>query len=427
MGRVFTEKVVERMQYPSPNQPAAVKLINRAGRVFSKLGLSMPQLVPTKRLIDLSIKNTGLNDFGDESFFLALEKLAQALENEANLSQIGRITAHRLLLDGLILRLKLTDYRKHRPEISEQKIVRPLFVVGLPRTGTTILYELLSQDPAHRAPSSWEVAQPVPPARRETFYTDPRIAEVDKDVSKIEMLAPGFQAIHAMGATLPQECVALLAPHFISDQFGVSFYIPEYRHWTLKEDMTPSYQWHYKFLQHLQVDYMERRWVLKTPSHLAYLNALIKQYPDAAIIQTHRAPMEVLGSISSLSCTLHSAFSDHIDVIATGQAEVDYFSEMLRMGMEQRAAMLDEDSRFFDVQFEDIISNPIRIIEDLYEHFGFEFSDEVRRSMQKYLDKRPRDKHGEHKYTLEKFGISEQQHGSLFTDYSNRFGFESTS
>jgi len=114
-------------------------------------------------------------------------------------------------------------------------------------------------------------------------------------------------------------------------------------------------------------------------------------------------------------------------VIATGQAEVDYFSEMLRMGMEQRAAMLDEDSRFFDVQFEDIISNPIRIIEDLYEHFGFEFSDEVRQSMQKYLDKRPRDKHGEHQYTLEKFGISEQQHGSLFTDYSNRFGFESTS
>ncbi len=409
------------MQYPSPDQPVAIKLINRLGRGLKKLGIEKPPLLPTDTIIRQAKKQTGLNDFGDESFTPALEKLAQSLEMEARLSQLGRFAVYGMLLDNLKLRLRLTEYRKQRPEIALQQITRPLFVVGLPRTGTTILYELLAQDPAHRSPSTWEVAQPIPPAQRQTFHTDPRIAEVEKSVAKMELLAPGFQSIHAMGATLPQECVALLAPHFISDQFGVSFHIPEYRHWTLKQDMTAAYQWHQQFLQHMQVDYMERRWVLKTPPHLAYLDTLIQQYPDAAIVQTHRAPMDVLGSISSLSCTLHSAFSDTIDPVATAQAEVDYFSEMLRLGMAQRAAMADEDSRFFDVQFNDIVSDPIKVIEKLYAHFDFDFSDKVRLAMQDYLNNRPRDKHGEHHYTLEKFGLSQQQHGPLFANYCKRF------
>ena len=399
----------------------AIKLTNRIGRVLKTMGIERPRLLPSESLIREAKKHTGLSDFGDESFIPALEKLAVSLEQEARLSQLGRIAVHGMLLDNLKLRLRLTEYRKQRPEVAQQQITRPLFVLGLPRTGTTILYELLAQDRAHRAPSTWEVAQPIPPAQRDSYYTDTRIAEVEKSVSKMELLAPGFQAIHAMGAQLPQECVTLLAPHFISDQFGVSFYIPEYRHWTLAQDMTAAYQWHKQFLQHLQVDYKAQRWVLKTPPHLAYLDTLIKQYPDAAIVQTHRAPMDVLASISSLSCTLHSAFSDDIDPVAIAQAEADYFSEMLRLGMEQRTDMPDEDNRIFDVQFDDIIADPIQVIENLYNHFGFEFSNAVRGAMQDYLDKRPRDKHGEHHYTLEKFGLSRHQHGPLFNDYCKRF------
>ena len=409
------------MTYPSPYQPKAIKFVNRMGRGLKKIGIERPSLLPSGTIISKAKKQTGLSDFGDDSFIPALEKLAVSLETEARLSQLGRIAVYGMLLDNLKLRLSLTEYRKHRPEVALQKIRQPLFVLGLPRTGTTILYELLAQDPAHRAPSTWEVAKPIPPAIRQTFHTDPRIAEVEESVKKMELLAPGFQAIHAMGAELPQECVTLLAPHFISDQFGVSFYIPEYRHWTLEQDMTAAYQWHKAFLQHMQVDYMEQRWVLKTPPHLAYLDTLINQYPDAAIVQTHRTPMDVLGSVSSLSCTLHSAFSDHIDPIAIGQAEAEYFSKMLRLGMQQRDAIADEESRIFDVQFKDIISDPISVIEKLYGHFGFEFSEKVRVAMQSYLNNRPRDKHGEHDYTLEKFGLSQMQLAPLFADYCERF------
>ena len=409
------------MAYPSKRQPKAIKFVNLLGRCLQKLEIEKPSMLPIEALITKAFTQTGLDDFGDDSFFPALEKLAVSLEREARLSQLGRIAAHAMLLDNLKLRLSLTDYRKQRPEIAQQTIKRPLFVLGLPRTGTTILYELLAQDPAHRSPSTWEVAQPIPPAQHATFHSDPRIPVVEKTVQKMESLAPGFQAIHAMGARLPQECVTLLAPHFISDQFGVSFYIPEYRHWTLGQDMTAAYRWHNEFLQHLQVDYMEQRWVLKTPPHLAYLDVLIRQYPDAAIVQTHRAPMDVLGSISSLSCTLHSAFSDSIDVSATGQAEARYFSEMLRIGMAKRSAMDDEDSRIFDIHFEDIISNPITVIESLYAHFDFDFTESARMAMQDYLESRPRDKHGEHQYSLEKFGLSEQQHAPLFVEYCEKF------
>jgi hypothetical protein len=399
----------------------AIKFVNRMGRELKKMGIERPSMLPTETIVSKAMKQAGLRDFGDESFIPALEKLAASLETEARLSQLGRIAVHGMLLDNLKLRLRLTEYRKNRSEVAQQQITRPLFVLGLPRTGTTILYELLAQDPAHRAPATWEVAQPIPPAQRQTFHTDPRISEVEKSVKKMELLAPGFQAIHAMGAELPQECVTLLAPHFISDQFGVSFYIPKYRHWTLGQDMTAAYQWHKQFLQHMQVDYMEQRWVLKTPPHLAYLDTLINQYPDAAIVQTHRAPMDVLGSISSLSCTLHSAFSDDINPVETGQAEADYFSEMLRLGMDQRRAMADEESRIFDVQFRDIVSNPIKVIENLYDHFDFDFNETVRVAMQDYLDSRPRDKHGEHHYTLEKFGLSQKEHAPLFADYCKRF------
>ncbi len=410
------------MQYPSPDQAAAIKLINQLGRGLGVLGLSKPVLLADK-LIDQACKQTGLSDFGDDSFRLGLEKLCESLRGEARLSQIGRIGARKMLLANLKIRLQLTAYRKQRPEVAEQNIQRPLFVLGLPRTGTTILYELLAQDPAHRSPLSWEVDNPMPPARAETFTTDPRIDVAEKTLNEIEILAPGFKAIHEIGARLPQECVALLAPHFISDQFGASFFIPEYRRWTLEQDMTAAYQWHYKFLQHLQVDYRKTRWVLKTPPHLAYLDTIIRQYPDAAMVQTHRDPMTVLASISSLACTLHSAFSDNIDPVETGGKEAEYFAAMLQRGMDARAEIPDGEQRIFDVQFEDIIADPIAVIESIYQHFDFDFSTVAREAMQHYLDRRPRDKHGRHQYTLEKFGLSREQHGPLFRDYCQHFGF----
>jgi len=408
------------MRYPSPNRPFAIKAINKLGGFAQSLGVKVPSLDPEK-LIEKARTQTGLSDFGDASFRAGLERLVQAFESEARLSQIGRIGVQATLLGHLSTRLQLIEYRKHNPQVAQQKIVRPLFVLGLPRTGTTIFYELLAQDPAHRCPMSWEVEEPLPPARRESYDTDPRIERVEKKLAQLEVLAPGFKAMHEIGATLPQECVAMWASQFWGDVFGAPYHIPSYRRWTLEEGATEAYRWHYHFLQHMQSGYALERWVLKTPPHLAYLNELVAQYPDAAIVWTHRDPMSVIGSVSSLACTLHSAMSDHIDPLATGQHESEYFSTLLKMGLEQREAMPDADRRFFDVAFKDIITDPVSIIEKMYAHFGFAFSDELRGRMQTYLDNRPREKHGKHQYVLEDYGLSKAKQGPLFSNYCERY------
>ncbi len=408
------------MSYPSKQQPVAVKAINRIGRMLQNIGLSVPSLDASK-LMYRAGKKTGLSDFGEGSFQPALERLLLSLREEASLSLIGRVAVTSMLFDELSNRLQLVEYRKQRVEVAKQSIERPLFVLGLPRTGTTILYELLAQDAAHRAPMSWEVSKPMPPAKPDSFHKDPRIAAVEKSMAEVEMLAPGFKAIHEIGAELPQECVSLLASHFISDQYGATFYVPGYRRWALDQDMTAAYHWHYRFLQHLQVDYAKPRWVLKTPAHLPYLPAIFAQYPDACIVQTHRHPMDVMGSVSSLACTLHSAFSDDIDPVQTGLSEVAHFSAVLTQGMQQRDAMPDRESRFFDMQFADIVTEPIVAIEKMYHHFDFEFTDQARQAMQHYLDNRPRDKHGKHQYSLNQFGLSREQHGPLFAEYCQRF------
>ncbi len=409
------------MRYPSPDQPAAVKAINKIGGVAQSLGMKVPGLDPEK-LIAKARKRTGLVDLGDDSYHEGLDRLVEALEREARLSQIGRIGTQISLVNYLSNRLNLIEYRKQHTGVARQQIVRPIFVLGLPRTGTTIFYELLAQDLAHRCPMSWEVDEPVPPARLETFATDPRIERVEKKLAQLEVFAPGFKTIHEVGATLPQECMAIWSSQFWGDVFGATYHVPSYRRWTLEEGATEAYRWHEIFLQHAQSEYALDRWVLKTPPHLAYLNELVAQYPDAAIVWTHRDPMSVIGSISSLACTLQSAMSDHIDPVRTGQHETEYYSTLLGRGVSQREAMQDRDSRFFDVAFEDIITDPVSIIERMYAHFGFEFSDELRQRMQRYLDNRPREKHGQHQYALEDYGLSKERHGPLFSAYCERYG-----
>lgn len=408
------------MQYPSANRPVAIKLINRLGRGLFALGVRCPRL-DAGGLIDQACRATSLRDFGDDSFRPFLERLIDAYEHEARLSQIGRIAVKASLLDALKLRLQMIEYRKQHPAVAQQQIRRPLFVLGLPRTGTTILYELLAQDPAHRAPMSWEVALPFPPPTAASFDTDARIDVAEKQMAQVEVLAPGFKAIHEIGARLPQECVAIQASHFISDQFGATYFMPQWRAWSLRQDLRSCYQWHRMFLQHLQSGYMRERWVLKTPGHLPYLDVLVETYPDACIVQTHRDPMQVIGSISSLACTLHGAFSDHVDPVETGHAEVNYFAQALQQSLRQRDAMPDQRERFFDIYFEQIIRDPIAAIERMYAHFGFEFSAAARQAMQRYLDNRPREKHGRHTYTLQQFGLSREQHGPLFAPYCQRF------
>ncbi len=403
------------------SRPLGVRLINSVGGALHTMGFG--HSINAAELMRKATRQAGCSDFGGTDFLPALEKLCAALEEEAALTFIGRNIARSSILNLLIRRLQVTQYRSEHSGVAEQAIHQPLFIVGMPRTGTTILYELLAQDPNHRFPISWEVEHPVPPASAETLYSDPRIAAVDKQFDQVDKLVPGFKAMHEIGATLPQECVAILAAHFMSEQLVVSYNIPGYRKWLMAQNFHTAYEWHRSFLQHLQSGFGEnKRWLLKTPPHFGYLETILDVYPDAKIVQTHRDPMQVLGSLSSLTCSLRSLASDTIDPVQVGREEINIWKDYLTRGMEARERLADQHShQFFDIRFEDMLKRPLAVIESLYRYFDFDFSDELKLKMKTYLENRPRDKYGRHEYTLADYGLDAERDAEQFSTYTQRY------
>jgi len=381
---------------------------------FAKPGLCAEQLISRAQ------QRTGLHYWGDPSFREGLEILTTSINEQASLSQTGRIAAHFNVLDHLCVRLRLLDYRRQRAEVAEQRIRQPLFILGLPRTGTTILYELIAQDPAFRSPATWEVARPLPPPREPSYQTDRRIRTVDRLLALLEKLSPGFKAIHAIGARLPQECVYLQASAFVSEQFCYMYNIPDYRAWVLQQDMSACYQWHAHFLQHLQVDLARERWVLKSPAHLASLRYLFMQYPDARVVWTHRRPLDAITSFSSLTYALRSGFSDSIDPIATGAQEFQHFAAVLQQGMQDREAL--DRRQFFDAGFNAICADPIAVVEAVYRQFGWVLGAEAECRMRAYLRRHPRHLYGVHQYSATQFGLDATQEAQAYSAYLTHYG-----
>jgi hypothetical protein len=396
-------------------------LINSLGKALSRLGLAAPSL-REDRVLEAARRETGLSDFGSDHFRAGLRRLLASLDREAELTTIGRIFA-RGQLEGLLAnRLRLVEYRKRHPELEGIRIERPLFVMGLPRTGTTILHGLLAQDPAHRTPLSWEVGSPCPPPCEETYRDDPRIGQTDRQLDQLRRLAPGLDAIHPMAARLPQECVAILALEFQSLLFTTMFDVPSYLSWLEQQDMRSAYAFHLQFLQHLQSRRPAGRWALKTPAHLMAIGALFEVYPDALIVQTHRDPVEVMASTASLHCAFRGAASDDVDLRYTGRQQLEFWARILRRGMEARERLTGQAGQFFDLHYPDLLADPLACVRRMYEHFGLDLSDEGAQRMQRFLSEHSQHKHGVHRYTPETFGIDPVRDARHFQDYCDRHG-----
>jgi hypothetical protein len=396
-------------------QPRAVRALNTAGGLASRLGLS-PSL-DEGSLIEAARTRTGLDDLGDESFRTGLRVLLASLEDEAQLTPLGRLAARSRIIGLLETRLRLVDRVRTHPSVGEQQIDRPLFVLGLPRTGTTVLYGMLAADPKMRSPASWEVARPFPPP----VVDDPaRIAAMDKDFDRFRRIAPTIDAIHPMGSRLPQECLALQAPQFASYEFVTAFPVPSYWDWLRSADLVPAYRFEKLFLQHLQSARAGEHWILKTPGHLMWLDALLEVFPDALLVQTHRNPTQVLASVSSLMSAMRSSVSDAVDPRTIGREQLDAW----RWGMQRTMAVRDRlpAGRVVDVRYEDTVADPIGTTRRIYEHFGLELTPVAEQGVHDYLAANPRDKHGAHRYTLEEFGLDRDEVDAAFADYRERFG-----
>jgi len=408
------------MTASKPHRPLGIRALNALGEASGALGWRVPGL-DEDRLLHAARRATGLEDFDGDHFREGLGRLLRALDEEAQLNTLGRLMARQNVLNYLKNRLELHDYRKRHPEVAEQRIRRPIFILGLPRTGTTILFGLLAEDPANRAPLSWEVESPCPPPAEDASASDPRIARIQRGFDRLHGLAPDLYSIHEMGALLPQECVAITAHEFMSVGLQILFDVPSYQDWLDRQSFVPALRTHRRFLQHLQSPGAERRWILKTPGHLPVIEDLLEVYPDACIIHTHRDPLQVMPSLASLSYTLRGAGSDSVDPRFVGRQQADLWERNLNRALEARERLVDEKDRFFDAQFEDVVADPIGLIARIYEHFGLSLGDEARTRMRAYLRDNRRGKYCAHEYSLEDFGLDRERDGSRFAHYCRRF------
>lgn len=396
-----------------------IEMGNVIGMALQRTGLPVGRL-DEHALLKEARRRTGLADFGDDAFYQPLRMLLASYESEAGLTWVGRLAARRDAERLLMNRLRLVDDRKRYPGIATQEIRRPLFIMGLPRTGSTLLHNLLAQDPANRAPLTWEVLDPSPPpADREH---DPRIKKVQKLLNRFDRLAPSFKAIHPMGTRQPIECVAIMSHTFISPQFQSTYRIPSYQKWLNSGDLRSVYRFHREFLQHLQWAHARERWVLKAPFHLVGLDALLSVYPDARIVQTHRDPRKVIASVASLDAVLRRAFSHDVDLKAIGAEALSQWSAAVQQGITLRKKYDVASPQFLDVYYSDLVRDPLSTIRNLYRHFEMELSPEAERRMQVYVTQHPKDQHGPHRYSLAQFGLIPEEVSAYFTDYTRVFG-----
>ena len=406
---------------PSPHRPLPIRILNGVGRFAFPVTGKLPRLDESS-LLDAARRKTGLSDFGSDRFRAGLRALLTSLEADAALNVMGRIMARAQIVHALSVRLRLVEHRRRQPEMAWQSVDRPLFVLGLPRTGTTILYGIIAQDPAHRSPASWEVADPLPPPEHATYESDPRIERTDAELEQFRKLVPDIDSIHPMGARLPQECLVIMAYDFHSLQFELCFNATSYEEWYLAQDLRPTYRFHREFLQALGLCGPRERWVLKSPQHLASLDALLGEYPDALIVQTHRDPVKVLPSVSSLHYALRAATSDELDPRRIGREQSRLWSESLSRAVSVRDRLPHHAGQFIDIQFQEIVKDPMGVVRRIYGHFDMPLSSEAERRMTAFIASNPRDKHGTHRYTPAMFGLDPAEISRQFEDYYRRFG-----
>ena len=324
-------------------------------------------------------QTTGLEDFGAPPIERAMSVLADSLEREATLHQVGRFLMRTHLLDLLKTRLRLVDAwkRQSQEDVESSPIARPIFITGTPRSGSTFLHELLAADPALRAPRVWEVMFPVTANERDTGWRDRRVWNAATCLWWFRRLAPGADAAYPMRARTPHECVAIHSYTLMSEEFVSSCRVPTYEAFLRSSDLIPVYQWQRRFLQYLQQNQRVRRWVLKAPDHVYGLEALFSVFPDAVVIQTHRDPLQVLKSSIHLTWVLGGLYGRPDDPIQLAEREARVLAGMTDRLVRFRDAHPELAERFVDVNYGELIADPLAIINRIYGRFDLTLTPET--------------------------------------------------
>ena len=381
---------------PHP-RPEWVARVNEEGRI-----LGARSLVPLDAgsLLAQAAANTGLDDFGDDGWQEPFEILLDAIEREANLNLIGRLFTRSDLLIHLEGRLRVTDWYVRHPELSRERVDAPVVITGLGRSGTTILQEVLAEDPQFRVVRMWEAKYPCPPPEPATYLTDPRIERAEQVTTLQDRITPEWRRMHKVGGALTVECIEFMYSSFLSEAFSASFQVPSYSAYLAKADLRPAYRWHRRILALLQSRHRARHWLLKGPTHLPVLPLLLETYPDARVILLHRDPVKALASVVDVVGTL---FWMRTDQPFAGDSFGSYLqADPVARNLERVIGWLEDGTlpreRVCNVRHRDFATEPEAAIERIYAELGLGLGGAAMDAMRAYLASKPQGVFGEHLY-----------------------------
>lgn len=357
-----------------------------------------------------AVKACGLDDFGsdDDNYREALAVLLEAYQRDADLTELGSKMQRFFVRNALVARLVSEAAFKQHPQHADVPIERPIFVTGLPRTGTTVIHRLLTADPRHQGLELWlaEFPQPRPP--RDTWAQNPIFAQLDAQFTKAHEENPDYTGLHYMTADEVEECWQLLRQSLHSVSYETLAHIPTYSRWLAAQDWTKSYQRHRRNLQLIGLNEPEKRWVLKNPSHLFALDALFATYPDALVVQCHRPAETIMASMCSLAQHTTEGWSNTFrgDVIGTDSMET--WSRGLELFDAERAK--HDPAQFCDVDYFEFIKNPVAAVEGIYRTFGIEFTDGARQAISdSHAESQKGPRAPKHTYSLDDYGLTADQ------------------
>lgn len=433
---------VTTQRYDQPHRPLPLAWANQAGRWLAHLGVEAK--LDEASLLATARRRAGLADFGDRAFLAPFRRLLTSIQNEAQLHPLGRLMVRENLLRVLCNRLRVQEAWTTRPGLLDRPLEDPVFIVGLQRTGTTLLHRLLACDPQLRYLASWEAINvaPLPPAGFPRAFwgklrsdpavqQEPRIGAAKLAERSLAYLAPDFFAIHPVEAEAPEEDVLLLEYTFYSTVPEATLRVPSYAAWLEQQDHVPAYRKYRGLLSYLQwqrpsslpqggIEAELPRWLLKTPHHLEHLDALLTVFPQARIIQTHRDPVTALASFCSMMAHGRGVFSDRVDPHEIGAQWSKKTQRMVTRALQVREA---QPEAFFDVHYGELVADPIAVLRWLYPTvLGRELTPELEARLVAHRRENPQHKYGRHAYQLEDFGLDRASQDAAFAPYRERFG-----
>ena len=361
---------------------------------------------------------TGLSDFGDEGFREGLRVLLETYRKTARFNEKGRRRNWRRVVQLLSTRLRVQAAFEKHSQIRARAIRRPMVLTGLPRSGTSALFNLLAAHPEARPLRLWEAIFPDPLEGLEPGQSDPRRDALEAHYAKGREKNPEFTKIHYTSADTPEECVVLMAHEFCDVQMGVEVMMEPYASWFRRQDFKRTYEGYADLLRMIDWRSPGERWILKAPAHLWAVGVLVETFPDVAIVWTHRNPLQCVASICSMTAALMVARED-LDPLELGPEVMDFYATSLERGLEARESVAAD--RFIDVDYRDFVADPMKVAERIHAHFNLDFSPQSRAALQAHVAAHPQGQHGTHEYSLRQYGLTPEAVRDRFDDYIERF------